>query len=93
MQRVELHTHAKKSKMDGVIDIRQMIEFANGAGMKAVAITDHGNIDAFPEAQDLMSRLKREKKISEDFKMIYGTEIYLVDDITGAVINDNGQDI
>lgn len=93
MQRVELHTHTKKSRMDGVIDIRQLIEFANKVGMKAVAITDHGSVEAFPEAQDVINRLKQERKISEDFKMIYGTEVYLVDDIIGAVINDNGQDI
>ena len=93
MQRVELHTHTKASQMDGLIDIKQLIEFANEAGMKAVAITDHGSIEAFPEAQDIIYRLKQERKISEDFKMIYGTEVYLVDDTTGAVINEKGQDI
>lgn len=93
MQRVELHTHTKKSRLDGLIDIRQLIEFASGAGMKAVAITDHGSIEAFPEAQDVINRLKQQKKISEDFKMIYGTEIYLADDTTGAVMDEEGQEL
>ena len=61
MQRVELHTHTKTSRMDGLIDIRQLIEFADGDGMKAVAITDHGSVEAFPKAQDVINRLKQER--------------------------------
>ncbi|NLT48845.1 MAG: PolC-type DNA polymerase III [Clostridiales bacterium] len=73
-KRVELHAHTKMSAMDGLIDVQDLIETAAGWGHKAIAITDHGVVQAFPDA----AKYVRKKKL--DIKVIYGLEGYLVDD-------------
>lgn len=93
MNRVELHTHTKFSKMDGLIDVRELLTFVASAGMKAIALTDHGNIDVFPEAERIAKEMKEEGIIPQDFKIIYGTEIYLVDDLIPVAKNEKNQKI
>lgn len=73
-KRVELHAHTKMSAMDGLADVEDLIETAAVFGHKAIAITDHGVVQAFPDAAKYVSA----KKL--DLKIIYGLEGYLVDD-------------
>ncbi len=84
-KRVELHCHTKMSEFDGVSDITSIISRAKEWGHKALAITDHGVVQAFCDADHM--------KGLGDFKVIYGCEIYLVDDTKTAVVNDRGQSL
>ncbi len=84
VKRVELHCHTKMSDMDGVSDVKDIIKRAKKWGHKAIAITDHGNVQSFPEANHALSK-------DDDFKVIYGVEAYLVDDLKTAVENEKGQ--
>ena len=93
MNRVELHTHTTCSTDDGLIRIPDLLSFASQNGMKAVAITDHGSIGGFSEASQVVSEMKKQQRLPDDFKMIYGVEAYLVDDLTGVVMRENGQSI
>lgn len=86
MKRVELHAHTQMSEMDSVVPVRDFVKTAKRWGHKAVAITDHGVVQAFPDAAHEVSP-------DEDFKMLYGVEAYLVDDLVEAVKNDKGQGI
>ena len=79
-KRVELHAHTKMSEMDSVIEINELIKRAANWGHKSIAITDHGVVHAFPFAYNFAKKLK-------DFKVILGTEAYLVDDTTQMVKN------
>ena len=94
-KRVELHCHTKMSDMDGVSYASDIINQAIKWGHKAVAITDHGVVQAFTEAYHTMQKLwgKYEAKGEKlDFKVIYGVEAYLVDDTKKIVTNPKGQD-
>ena len=73
-KRVELHAHTKMSAMDGLNEIGDMIKTAAKWGQKAIAITDHGVVQGFPEAA------KTAKYGKLDIKIIYGLEGYLYDD-------------
>ncbi len=81
-KRVELHCHTKMSDMDGVSDVNDIVGCAHKWGHKAIAITDHGVVQAFPEANHYIERLDKE----DPFKVIYGVEAYLVDDLTDIVV-------
>jgi len=83
-KRVELHAHTKMSDMDGVTDVGALVKRAIKWGHKAVAITDHGVVQAFPDA---------EHAIEGDFKVIYGLEAYLVDDLKEIVSNSDNRNI
>lgn len=83
-KRVELHCHTKMSDMDGVSDVKDIIKRAMKWGHKAIAITDHGNVQAFPDANHAISS-------KDDFKILYGVEAYLVDDLKSIVENLKGQ--
>ncbi len=78
-KRVELHCHTKYSEMDGVSDVSDILKRADKWGWNACAITDHGNVQVFPVANHVKADLS-----NPDFKVIYGCEGYLVDDMREA---------
>lgn len=83
-KRVELHCHTKMSDMDGVSDVKDIVKCAMRWGHKAIAITDHGDVQAFPDANHT---------VDDKFKVIYGVEAYLVDDTKDIVENAAGQSL
>lgn len=103
-KRVELHCHTKMSDMDGVSEAKDIVKRAYKWGHPAIAITDHGVVQAFPDAnhvwEDLWKAEKARRKENGDenpdkqdfFKIIYGMEAYLVDDLQEIVTNEKGQD-
>ncbi|MBP9996771.1 MAG: PolC-type DNA polymerase III [Lachnospiraceae bacterium] len=102
-KRVELHAHTKMSDMDGVSEVNDIVKKAYGWGHPAVAVTDHGVVQSFPIANHLWDDLwkaEKNKRIEageenpnpdDFFKVIYGVEAYLVDDLSEVAINSKGQ--
>lgn len=88
-KRVELHCHSKMSDMDGVTEVKDLVKRAHDWGHKAIAITDHGVVQGFPDANHYIETLDKE----DPFKIIYGVEGYLVDDLTDVAVNEKGQDL
>ncbi len=80
VKRVELHCHTKMSKLDAIIDIKDLINTAIRFGHKALAITDHGVIQAFPFCADAV------EDAGSDLKLIYGCEGYLASDADGKIM-------
>ncbi len=87
VKRVELHMHTQMSQMDAMTSATDLIKRAMKWGMKSIAITDHGVVQAFPEAHKLLGY------DNPDMKVIYGVEAYLAPDKTAVVQNSKGQDI
>ncbi len=103
-KRVELHCHTKMSDMDGVSDVIDIVKRAYKWGHPAIAITDHGVVqalaDVFHTWQDLYKGAKAEaekegKQLDRQdfFKVICGCEIYLVDDLKNIVVGPKGQSL
>ena len=83
-KRVELHCHTKMSDMDGVSEVKSIIKRAKKWGMSSIAVTDHGCVQAFPDANHALDK-------GDTFKILYGVEGYLVDDTKQLVENSKGQ--
>ncbi len=88
-KRVELHCHTKMSEMDAVNDAGDLIKQAMKFGHKALAITDHGVVQGFTDALHAMQKIGKDI----DFKVIYGVEGYLVDDLKDIVENATTQSL
>lgn len=97
IKRIELHAHTKYSDMDAVVSPEDLVKTAFAWGHSAVAITDHGVVQAFPVANHAIDikKLKSEEDIAraKNFKIIYGLEAYLVDDLQEIVRADKGQEL
>jgi len=80
-KRVELHLHTNMSAIDGINDIKDYIKLAKSLGHKALAVTDHGVVQAFPDAYSAATKA--------GIKLIYGVEGYLVNDMAEIVMGDS----
>ena len=109
-KRVELHCHTKMSDMDGVTDVKDLVKRAYAWGQPALAITDHGVVQSFPDANHALDDIDDKfrdayakehpdtpkdvlKSMHAPFKVIYGTEAYLVDDLQDLVLNSKNQSL
>ena len=92
-KRIELHCHTKMSDMDGVTDAKVLVKRAYEWGHPAIAITDHGVVQSFPEANHCFDAWGGCVPKDSDFKVIYGMEAYLVDDDKGSVFHSKGQSL
>ena len=87
--RVELHAHTMMSQMDGVADEVKLVKQAMKWGHKAIAITDHNGVQAFPHVYNLVRDYNKGKEEKDKFKALYGTELVMVDDNVDIVIRPN----
>ena len=104
-KRVELHCHTKMSDMDGVSEASDIVKQAYKWGHKAIAITDHGVVQSFTDANHVWDDLWKAEKAKrveageekpdrqDFFKILYGVEAYLVDDLKEIVTGDRGNNL
>ncbi len=84
LTRVELHSHTKMSDMDGVSDTFEMIDTAYKMGLSGIAITDHCNVQSYPDMYKAYKKIKKSNPESK-FKIIYGLESYVSDPILNLI--------
>ena len=82
-KRVELHLHTQMSSMDALTDVGKVVKQAAAWGHPAIAITDHGTVQAFPKARDAAKG---------KIKILYGVEGYYVNDLDDRVAVHGGQE-
>ena len=89
-KRVELHCHTNMSEKDAVSSAESIVEQAFKWGHKAVTITDHGVVQAYPAAAGAVKKIR---KSGGEFKLIYGVEAYFTDDTKQDISNLNAKQI
>jgi len=89
VKRVELHCHTKMSDMDGVSEVKEIVKRAHDWGHPAIAITDHGVVQSFPDANHYIETLDKD----DPFKILYGVEGYIVDDLTEIAVGAGGESL
>ena len=78
-KRVELHAHTMMSMMDGVVPTATLAKFAAKLGHKAVAVTDHNSLQAYPDIFNALQKMNKGKEDADKFKALYGAELNVVD--------------
>ena len=91
-KRVELHAHTKMSQMDGICDASALVKTAYNFGHRAIAITDHNGVQAFPDVFHTVCDINKNKD-GEPFKALYGVELTLIDDTVDIVIRPTDDDL
>ncbi len=91
-RRVELHAHTNMSAMDGLTSPKKLVQTAFNWGHKAVAVTDHGVVQAYPEIMNTYEGIMKSNP-DADFKVIYGVEAYFVNDLAEAVTGNSDMPI
>lgn len=86
--RVELHAHTMMSAMDGVIDAKSLVKHAIKIGQKAIGVTDHNCVQAFPDLYHAVCDYNKGKEESEHFKVLYGAEMNIVNDDVDIIFNN-----
>ncbi len=87
-KRVELHAHTMMSMMDGVVPAADLVNLAYSLGHKAVAITDHNVLQAYPDVFNTLAKINKGKEDKDKFKALYGVEMNVVDDNSNIVFNN-----
>ena len=85
--RVELHAHTMMSAMDGVIDAKSLVKHAAKMGQKAIAVTDHNCVQAFPDLYHAVCDLNKGKEEKDHFKVLYGAEMNVVNNDVDIIFN------
>ena len=93
VKRVELHVHTMMSAMDGVVVASDLVKTCASMGMKAVAVTDHNCVQAFPELFHTVCDLNKGKEEQDKFKVLYGTEINIVNDDVDIIYQNKDYDL
>ncbi len=93
-KRVELHAHTMMSAMDGVIDAKKLVSYAKKLGHKAVAVTDHNCLQAFPDLYHAVCDINSQVEKEEDkFKVLYGSEMSIVNNEVNLIYNLKDYDL
>ena len=87
---VELHTHTKMSEMVGVTDVEDLIKRAKEYGHKAIAITDYSVVHSYPAAYKTVKKLSKD---DDKMKVIFGCEMYMIDDEALMITNPKDKKI
>ena len=92
-KRVELHAHTKMSQMDGLADEVELVKQAINWGHKAIAITDHNGVQSFPHVFNYITGYNKGRDDKDKFKVLYGTELTLIDDSVDIVVRPNDKNM
>ena len=92
VKRVELHLHTRMSNMDALTDTGSVVKLAAKWGMPAIAITDHGVAQSFPDAMKAASKAKV-AGTDQNIKILYGCEGYYVNDVDDRIVVHGSQEM